>query len=114
MSLTHCVRIIFHKMSGINLQEVHDFLIDVAKKAGNVITSARPTTTATGEKKNSVDLVTETDQATERLVSDLLQKTYPDFKYEALRLLYLYDCYFERYIFWGRGFESSLFWEHTL
>ncbi|CAD0027876.1 unnamed protein product [Aureobasidium pullulans] len=58
-------------MSDINLQEVHDFLVDVAKQAGEVITAARPSTTAAGEKKNSVDLVTETDQATEKLITDL-------------------------------------------
>lgn len=49
-------------MSNIDLGEVATFLVDVAKQAGDVITAARPTTTAAGEKKNSVDLVTETDQ----------------------------------------------------
>ncbi|THY93201.1 inositol monophosphatase [Aureobasidium pullulans] len=68
-------------MSDINLQEVHDFLVDVAKQAGEVITAARPSTTAAGEKKNSVDLVTETDQATERLITDLVRKSYPHFEF---------------------------------
>lgn len=67
-------------MSDINLQEMHDFLVDVAKQAGEVITAARPSTTAAGEKKNSVDLVTETDQATERLITDLVRKIYPHFE----------------------------------
>ena len=67
-------------MSDINLQEMHDFLVDVAKQAGEVITAARPSTTAAGEKKNSVDLVTETDQATERLITDLVRKSYPHFE----------------------------------
>lgn len=67
-------------MPDINLQEVHDFLVDVAKQAGDVITAARPTTTAAGEKKNSVDLVTETDQATERLVTELVRQRYPHFE----------------------------------
>ncbi|CAC9889829.1 unnamed protein product [Aureobasidium pullulans] len=67
-------------MSDINLQEVHDFLVDVAKQAGEVITAARPSTTAAGEKKNSVDLVTETDQATEKLITDLVRKSYPHFE----------------------------------
>lgn len=67
-------------MSDINLQEVHDYLVDVAKQAGHVITAARPSTTAAGEKKNSVDLVTETDQATERLITELVHQKYPHFE----------------------------------
>lgn len=39
-------------MADLNLQEIHDFLIEVAKKAGEMITSAKPSTTTTGEKKN--------------------------------------------------------------
>ncbi|GME58318.1 inositol monophosphatase [Neofusicoccum parvum] len=68
-------------MADLNLQEIHDFLIEVAKKAGEMITSARPTTTTTGEKKNSVDLVTETDQAVEKMVSTTLKEKYPDFSF---------------------------------
>ena len=67
-------------MSDINLQEVHDYLVDVARQAGRVVTDARPSTTAAGEKKNSVDLVTETDQATERLITDLVHQKYPHFE----------------------------------
>ncbi|CAD0111091.1 unnamed protein product [Aureobasidium uvarum] len=67
-------------MSDINLQEVHDYLVDVAKQAGKVITAARPSTTAACEKKNSVDLVTETDQATERLITSLIHERYPNFE----------------------------------
>lgn len=48
---------IHSKMSAVNLQEVHDFLIRVAHKAGEMITSATPSATGAGEKKNSVDLV---------------------------------------------------------
>ena len=67
-------------MSDIDLQEVHDYLVQVAKQAGHVITAARPSTTAAGKKKNSVDLVTETDQATERLITDLVHQRYPHFE----------------------------------
>ncbi|KAI5273549.1 carboxylesterase [Aureobasidium subglaciale] len=68
-------------MSDINLQEVCDFLINVAKSAGDVIIAARPSTTAAGEKVNSVDLVTETDQATERLITELVHQEYPHFEF---------------------------------
>ena len=67
-------------MSAVNLQEVHDLLINVAYKAGEMITSATPNATAAGEKKNSVDLVTETDQAVETMVSTTLREQYPDFQ----------------------------------
>lgn len=63
------------------MQEIHDFLISVAKKAGEMITTARPSTTKTGEKKNSADLVTETDQAVEKMVSTTLKDKYPDFSF---------------------------------
>jgi hypothetical protein len=36
-----------------NLQEIHDFLIDLAIKAGKVITSSIPRIDSTGSKKNS-------------------------------------------------------------
>ncbi|KAK8195039.1 uncharacterized protein BKA78DRAFT_308927 [Phyllosticta capitalensis] len=68
-------------MAEPNLQEIHDFLISVAKKAGEMITTARPSTTQTGEKKNSADLVTETDQAVEKMVSTTLKDKYPDFSF---------------------------------
>ncbi|KAK8164905.1 hypothetical protein IWX90DRAFT_427480 [Phyllosticta citrichinensis] len=68
-------------MAEHDLQEIHDFLISVAKKAGEMITTARPSTTKTGEKKNSADLVTETDQAVEKMVSTTLKDKYPDFSF---------------------------------
>lgn len=67
-------------MADINLQEVHDVLISVAKRAGEMIISARPSTGGSGSKKNSVDLVTETDQAVEKMVSTTLKERYPDFQ----------------------------------
>ncbi|PSK43986.1 Inositol monophosphatase 2 [Elsinoe australis] len=68
-------------MSDINLQEVHDFLISVAKKAGEMITSARPKTSVSGSKKNSADLVTETDQAIEKMVSTSLKDKFPSYQF---------------------------------
>lgn len=34
------------------LQKIHNFLVEIAKKAGGMITSAKPSTSATGSKKN--------------------------------------------------------------
>ena len=62
-----------------NLQEIHDFLLTIAQKAGQMITSANPSTVDT--KKNSSDLVTETDKAVEDMVSSSLKSKYPDYKY---------------------------------
>jgi hypothetical protein len=39
-------------MADLNLQEIHDFMIEVAKKAADRITSATPTTDSSGSKKN--------------------------------------------------------------
>ncbi|KAF2487763.1 hypothetical protein BDY17DRAFT_320280 [Neohortaea acidophila] len=66
-------------MSVVNLQEVHDFLVEVAHQAGEMITAAVPTAASSGTKKNSADLVTETDRAVEKMVSTRLQERYPDF-----------------------------------
>ncbi|CAN9079224.1 unnamed protein product [Alternaria alternata] len=68
-------------MAGVNLQEVHDFMISIAKQAGERIVSAKPTTQGSGSKKNSVDLVTETDRAVENLISTSLREKYPDYEF---------------------------------
>ncbi|KAF2263778.1 inositol monophosphatase [Lojkania enalia] len=68
-------------MADINLQEIHDFMISIARKAGETITSAHPTGASAGTKKNSVDLVTETDQAVETLISTSLRSKYPTFAF---------------------------------
>ena len=67
-------------MSAVDLQEVHDFLVQVAHEAGEMITSAKPTAAGSGTKKNSADLVTETDQAVEKMVSTKLLGKYPEFE----------------------------------
>ncbi|KAL9132594.1 MAG: hypothetical protein Q9175_006234 [Cornicularia normoerica] len=64
-------------MAEPNLQEIHDFLFDIALKAGAMITSANPSTVDT--KKNSSDLVTETDKAVEDMVSSSLRSKFPDY-----------------------------------
>ncbi|MCJ1439602.1 MAG: hypothetical protein MMC23_000082 [Stictis urceolatum] len=68
-------------MAEPNLQEIHDLLIEVAKKAGQMITSARPTTGKLDTKKNSTDLVTSTDKAVEEMVSTTLKTKYPDYAF---------------------------------
>ena len=65
----------------VNLQNVHDALVNVAKAAGEMITSATPSSSNLGTKKNSVDLVTETDAAVEKMISRTLMVKYPTFKF---------------------------------
>ena len=66
--------------TSVDLKEVHDHLVAVAHEAGKMILSAKPTQTSAGMKKNSADIVTETDQAVEKMVSTKLRETYPDFE----------------------------------
>ncbi|KAK3708676.1 hypothetical protein LTR37_011398 [Vermiconidia calcicola] len=68
-------------MSAVNLQEVHDFLVEIAYRAGEMITSAKPIQSDAGQKKNSADIVTETDQAVEKMVSEALRQKYSDFEF---------------------------------
>jgi hypothetical protein len=49
--LLFCVIIQF-KMADLNLQEIHDFMISIAKQAGERIVAAKPTTEGAGSKKN--------------------------------------------------------------
>ena len=46
-----------------------------------MIASATPTSAVHGTKKNSADLVTETDQAVEKIISTSLREKYPDFAF---------------------------------
>ena len=73
-----------NKMSAVDLQEVHNFLIDLAHKAGQIIIKATPTAAGSGTKSNSVDLVTEIDRAVEEMVFTKLRERYPDFDCEPL------------------------------
>lgn len=67
--------------ASIDYQEVHDFLVTIAHRAGEMITTATPAVTGHGTKKNSADLVTETDQAVEAMVSAALREKYPTFAF---------------------------------
>lgn len=64
------------------LNQIVTSLIDVAKRAGSVIiSSTSKSATSTDTKKNSADLVTETDRAVEKLISTHLLSKYPTFKF---------------------------------
>ncbi|PGH22986.1 hypothetical protein AJ80_02901 [Polytolypa hystricis UAMH7299] len=64
-----------------DLQGIHDFLIDIAYKAGDMINGAKPLVNGVGSKKNSSDLVTETDRAVEKMVSTELTTRYPSYEF---------------------------------
>ncbi|OAX82960.1 hypothetical protein ACJ72_02693 [Emergomyces africanus] len=64
-----------------DLQEIHDFLIDLATRAGDIITGAKPMVTGVDSKKNSSDLVTEYDRAVEAVVSNELRSRYPTYEF---------------------------------
>ncbi|OBT56912.1 hypothetical protein VE03_08371 [Pseudogymnoascus sp. 23342-1-I1] len=68
-------------MSDINLTEIHDLLVKVAHQAGKMIMSATPQTLGSDTKKNSADLVTETDKAVEAMVTSELRTAYPKFDF---------------------------------
>ncbi|WFD36831.1 inositol-phosphate phosphatase [Malassezia cuniculi] len=69
----------------VDLAEVLEFAIEVAKAAGTEIVKGSEARLASSagadEKKNTADLVTETDQSTERLVRKLIAEKYPDHKF---------------------------------
>lgn len=69
----------------IDLKSILAYSIEVARKAGalilqgsEVITSAS-TESGVGEKKNSVDLVTEYDVKVEELIKNEFNSKYPEF-----------------------------------
>lgn len=68
-------------MADLNLQEIHDLLVSIAFEAGRMILAANPATIATDTKLNSADIVTETDQAVERMVGTRLRAAYPSFAF---------------------------------
>lgn len=65
----------------VDLEEIQKTLIQVAREAGEMITSAHPSTSSLDTKKNSVDLVTQTDKAVEVHIAKTLQSKYPTFKF---------------------------------
>ncbi|KAK0701826.1 hypothetical protein B0T26DRAFT_532595 [Lasiosphaeria miniovina] len=68
-------------MADIDLQQIHDTLLSVAFEAGRMILAANPHDISTGTKMNSADIVTETDQAVESMVSTRLRRAYPSFQF---------------------------------
>ncbi|KAI9736257.1 MAG: hypothetical protein M1834_001143 [Cirrosporium novae-zelandiae] len=64
-----------------NLLEIKEFLVGLARKAGEMIMAAHPSTGTSGSKKNSADLVTETDRAVEAMVSSSLKAKYPTYSF---------------------------------
>ncbi|OAA65718.1 inositol monophosphatase [Niveomyces insectorum RCEF 264] len=68
-------------MADIDLQGIHDTLVSVAFEAGRMIRAADPNNVPQGTKINSVDLVTETDKAVERMVATRLRTAYPAYAF---------------------------------
>lgn len=66
-------------------------LIQIAYKAGEMVTSATPAAAGHGTKKNSADLVTETDQAVEKMVSTELKAKFPDFECVQVRVPFKHE-----------------------
>ncbi|KAI9782582.1 MAG: hypothetical protein M1839_004826 [Geoglossum umbratile] len=65
----------------LNLQEIHDFLVELAKRAGEMVLAANPSTLTADSKKNSSDLVTETDKAIEKMVYSQLKAKYVNYEF---------------------------------
>ncbi|WFD37389.1 inositol-phosphate phosphatase [Malassezia japonica] len=69
----------------LDLDEVLDFAIALSQRAGQAIVEGSETRfkNATGfdEKKNTADLVTETDQNTEKLVCESIKARFPDHQF---------------------------------
>ncbi|RFU23745.1 hypothetical protein B7463_g12595, partial [Scytalidium lignicola] len=68
-------------MTDTDLQSICTYLIEVAKEAGNIILKARPTSLTTTAKKNTADIVTQTDQAVESFICERLTQRYPTFAF---------------------------------
>ncbi|RSL37998.1 hypothetical protein CEP53_015277, partial [Fusarium sp. AF-6] len=62
-----------------DLHQICTYIVEVAKEAGNIINNAWPTTLTTSSKKNTADIVTETDHAVEKLIRERLTARYPSF-----------------------------------
>jgi len=72
-------------LSEKELQELLEFSIDIARKAGALILEGSQSirqqlgSSTIDSKTNSVDLVTEWDVKVEELIKNAIQKTYPDY-----------------------------------
>jgi hypothetical protein len=70
-------------LTAVDLQSILKFTTSLAHKAGELIlegSKAIQSVSDIGEKKNSVDLVTEFDVRVEELVKAEIGKAYPEFK----------------------------------
>lgn len=63
------------------LLAIRDYLVIVAKEAGEIITSAKPSSADAITKKNTTDLVTATDKAVENLIATRLIARYPEYDF---------------------------------
>ncbi|KAI9774088.1 MAG: hypothetical protein M1840_005181 [Geoglossum simile] len=68
-------------MAEPHLQEIHDFLVRLAKQAGGLVMAATPSASNSHTKNNPVDLFTETDVAVEKLVAESLKEEYPSYRF---------------------------------
>jgi len=64
-------------MEDLDLQAIHDEMVSVAYEAGKMMLAANPQDLNQDTKLNSVDIVTEADQAVEKMVSSRLAATFP-------------------------------------
>lgn len=67
--------------TNLDLPAIQAHLITLAREAGERILAATPKATGSGYKKNTADLVTETDQAVEHFLSTRLKAQYPHFAF---------------------------------
>ncbi|EKG13068.1 Metallo-dependent phosphatase [Macrophomina phaseolina MS6] len=63
------------------LEDIRDYLVGVAREAGEMIASAEPTKISVELKKNTTDIVTETDKAVENLIATRLIARYPEYDF---------------------------------
>ncbi|KAL1652186.1 hypothetical protein SLS58_000313 [Diplodia intermedia] len=68
-------------ISASELLAIRDFLVIVAKEAGDIITSAKPSSSNLATKKNTTDIVTDTDKAVENLIATRLIARYPEYEF---------------------------------
>ncbi|KAH8819020.1 hypothetical protein F5884DRAFT_759219 [Xylogone sp. PMI_703] len=68
-------------MTTFDLQAICTNLTDIAKDAGNIILSTQPSSLIITSKKNTADIVTQTDQAVENFICERLAKQYPIFSF---------------------------------
>lgn len=71
----------FRMVRDLNLEECEQVAVEIARKAGKLISDTCGTVSSIESKQSYADLVTETDKNVEKLVFDLLKEKYPDHKF---------------------------------